>query len=158
MRYYMKCKYCGSLESKVIDSRLTEDGSSIRRRRECLNCSRRYTTYETVERTPIYVIKRGGIRQELDINKIRNGIVKACEKRPVPITKIDNLISDIEKKIYNLGEQEISSEKIGDLVINGLREIDDVAYVRFASVYRQFKDIDTFLSEIESLLSKRKNG
>ncbi len=153
----MKCKYCGSLDSKVIDSRLTEDGSSIRRRRECINCARRYTTYETVERTPIYVIKKGGIRQELDINKIRNGVVKACEKRPVPINKIDNLISDIEKKIYNMGEQEISSDRIGDLVINGLREIDDVAYVRFASVYRQFKDIDTFLSEIESLLSKRSN-
>ncbi|NCA67537.1 MAG: transcriptional repressor NrdR [Clostridia bacterium] len=153
----MKCKYCGSLDSKVIDSRLTEDGSAIRRRRECINCSRRYTTYETVERTPIYVIKKGGIRQEFDINKIRNGIIKACEKRPVPITKIDNLISDIEKRVYNMGEQEINSEKIGDLVINGLREIDDVAYVRFASVYRQFKDIDTFLSEIESLLSKRNN-
>ncbi len=153
----MKCKYCGSLDSKVIDSRLTEDGSAIRRRRECLNCSRRYTTYETVERTPIYVIKKGGMRQEFDIDKVRNGIVKACEKRPVPITKIDNLVSEIEKKVYNMGEQEISSEKIGDLVINGLKEIDDVAYVRFASVYRQFKDIDTFLSEIESILSKRNN-
>ncbi len=154
----MKCKYCGNLDSKVIDSRLTEDGAAIRRRRECLNCARRYTTYETVERTPIYVIKKGGMRQEFDIGKIRNGIVKACEKRPVPITKIDNLVSEIEKKVYNMGEQEISSDKIGDLVINGLKEIDDVAYVRFASVYRQFKDIDTFLSEIESLLSKRDNG
>lgn len=154
----MRCKYCGSLDSKVIDSRLTEDGSAIRRRRECLNCSRRYTTYETVERTPIYVIKKGGMRQEFDLDKVRNGIVKACEKRPVPITKIDNLVSEIEKKIYNMGEQEISSDKIGDLVINGLKEIDDVAYVRFASVYRQFKDIDTFLSEIESILSKRNNG
>ncbi len=152
----MKCKYCGNMDSKVIDSRLTEDGTSIRRRRECINCARRYTTYETIERTPIYIIKKGGSRQEFDIDKIRGGIVKACEKRPVPITKIDNLVSEIEKTVYNMGENEISSDKIGDLVINGLRDIDDVAYVRFASVYRQFKDIDTFLSEIESILSKRK--
>lgn len=152
----MKCKYCGNMDSKVIDSRLTEDGTSIRRRRECINCARRYTTYETIERTPIYVIKKGGSRQEFDVDKIRSGIVKACEKRPVPITKIDNLVFDIEKIVYNMGENEITSDKIGDLVINGLRDIDDVAYVRFASVYRQFKDIDTFLSEIENILSKRK--
>lgn len=151
----MKCKYCGNMDSKVIDSRLTEDGTSIRRRRECINCARRYTTYETVERTPIYVIKKGGSRQEFDIDKIRSGIVKACEKRPVPITKIDHLVSEIEKSVYNMGDNEISSDKIGDLVINGLKDIDDVAYVRFASVYRQFKDIDTFLSEIENILSKR---
>ncbi len=153
----MKCKFCGCMDSKVIDSRLTEDGNAIRRRRECVGCGRRYTTYETVERTPIYVVKKGGGRQEFDINKVRSGIVKACEKRPVPITKIDALVSDIERTVYNMGDQEITSQHIGDLIMAGLKEIDDVAYVRFASVYRQFKDIDTFMSEISTILSKRNN-
>lgn len=153
----MKCKYCGCMDSKVVDSRETEDGTSIRRRRECIQCGRRYTTYETVEHTPIFVIKKGGVRQEFDVNKIRSGIIKACEKRPVPITRIDALVSSIERTIYNNGDQEVTSEYIGDLIMAGLKEIDDVAYVRFASVYRQFKDIDTFMEEISEILSKRKN-
>lgn len=145
------------MDSKVVDSRETEDGTSIRRRRECIQCGRRYTTYETVEHTPIFVIKKGGVRQEFDVNKIRSGIIKACEKRPVPITRIDALVSSIERTIYNNGDQEVTSEYIGDLIMAGLKEIDDVAYVRFASVYRQFKDIDTFMEEISEILSKRKN-
>jgi len=153
----MKCKFCGCLNSKVVDSRLSDDGNSIRRRRECEECGRRFTTYETIEHTPIYVIKKGGGRQEFDINKVRAGIVKACEKRPVPITKIDTLVNDIERTVYNMGDQEITSKHIGDLIMDGLKGIDDVAYVRFASVYRQFKDIDTFMEEISSILSKREN-
>ena len=153
----MKCKYCGGMDSKVVDSRETDDGLSIRRRRECIQCGRRYTTYETVEQTPIFVIKKGGVRQELDMNKIRTGIIKACEKRPVPITRIDALVSSIERTIYNTGEQEVTSEYIGDLIMSGLKDVDDVAYVRFASVYRQFKDIDTFMEQISEMLSKRKN-
>ena len=145
------------MDSKVVDSRETEDGTSIRRGRECIQCGRRYTTYETVEHTPIFVIKKGGVRQEFDVNKIRSGIIKACEKRPVPITRIDALVSSIERTIYNNGDQEVTSEYIGDLIMAGLKEIDDVAYVRFASVYRQFKDIDTFMEEISGILSKRKN-
>lgn len=151
----MKCMYCGNLDSKVIDSRLSEDGSSIRRRRECTNCGRRYTTYETIERSPIFVIKKDGSRQAFDVNKVRYGIVKACEKRPVSMDTIDRMIAEIEKKIYNLGNNEIDSEKVGDEVMRALKEVDDVAYVRFASVYKEFKDIDTFLSEIEQILSRK---
>ena len=151
----MKCPYCGYTDNKVLDSRAVDD--RIRRRRECIQCGRRYTTYETVEHTPIFVIKKGGVRQEFDVNKIRSGIIKACEKRPVPITRIDALVSSIERTIYNNGDQEVTSEYIGDLIMAGLKEIDDVAYVRFASVYRQFKDIDTFMEEISEILSKRKN-
>ena len=152
----MKCMFCGCIDSKVIDSRLNEEGTSIRRRRECEKCGKRFTTYETVETTPILVVKKTGTRQTFDPLKIKSGIIKACEKRPVPMYKIEKLVSDIEKHIYNTLEQEISSKDIGELVMQGLKELDEVAYVRFASVHRQFKDINTLLSEIEHLV-KTKN-
>ena len=147
----MKCIYCGSMDSKVVDSRQNEDGTSIRRRRECIVCAKRFTTYETVESTPIMVIKKDGSRQAFDVNKIKIGIMKACEKRPVPMSKIDALVEEIQKQIYNSMEQEISSKQIGEMVMAGLKEIDEVAYVRFASVYRSFKDISTFMRELEKL-------
>ena len=147
----MKCMYCGSLESKVIDSRQSEDGTSIRRRRECIVCGKRFTTYETVETTPILVIKSDGTRQAFDPNKIKNGIIRACEKRPVPMWKIDELVENIHKSLYNSLRQEVSTKEIGEMVMNGLKDIDEVAYVRFASVYRQFKDISTFMQELEKM-------
>lgn len=150
----MKCMFCGCLESKVIDSRSTEEGTMIRRRRECIKCGRRFTTYETIETTPVLVIKTGGNRQAFDENKIKSGIIKACEKRPVPMFKIDKLIEDIKKQVYNSLEQEITSKKIGEMVMNGLKDIDEVAYVRFASVYRQFKDISSFMKELERMLKE----
>lgn len=152
----MKCMYCGCIESKVVDSRTSEDGTSIRRRRECINCGRRFTTYETVENTPIFVIKSGGARQAFDPNKIKAGIIKACEKRPVPASEIDKLVSDIQKKIYNSLVQEISSKEIGEMVCEGLKEIDEVAYVRFASVYRSFTDTSSFMKELEKMVKKDK--
>ncbi len=152
----MKCMYCGCLESKVIDSRAAEDGTIIRRRRECLNCGKRFTTYETVETTPILVIKSSGARQAFDTNKLKNGIIKACEKRPVPMSKIDKLVEDIQKKIYNSLNQEISSKELGEMVMAGLKEIDEVAYIRFASVYRSFTDITSFMAELENIV-KNKN-
>ena len=147
----MKCMFCGFSESKVVDSRSTDDGTIIRRRRECLNCGKRFTTYETVENTPILVVKTNGVRQPFDPNKIKNGIIKACEKRPVPLSRIDKLVDDIQKKIYNSMAQEVSSKEIGEMVMQGLKGIDEVAYVRFASVYRSFTDISSFLSEIEKM-------
>lgn len=147
--------YCGNLDSKVVDSRQSEDGSAIRRRRECTKCGRRYTTYETVETTPVLVVKNDGLRQAFDPNKLKNGIVKSCEKRPVPMWKIDALVEDIQKKIYNSLEQEVSSKQIGEMVMSGLKDIDEVAYVRFASVYRQFKDISTFMAELKKLRDKK---
>lgn len=151
----MKCPYCGSLDSKVIDSRLNEDGTSIRRRRECNTCTKRYTTYEKIEYTPILVIKSDGTRQIFDPSKIKTGLLKACEKRPVPMSKIDKLIADIEKQITNSLAQEISSKKIGELVMEGLKELDEVAYVRFASVHRQFRDISMLREEIERLMGAK---
>ena len=151
----MKCIYCGSEASKVLDSRSTEETNSIRRRRECLNCGKRFTTYETVETTPILVVKADGSRQQFDVNKIKNGIIKSCEKRPVTMHDIDEMVAKIEKKIYNSLEQEISSKKIGEMVMNGLKELDDVAYIRFASVYRQFKDSNSFLEELKKMLDKK---
>lgn len=153
----MKCMYCGCLESKVIDSRSTEEGTMIRRRRECTECGKRFTTYETIETTPVLVVKTGGNRQAFDANKIKNGIIKACEKRPVPMYKIDKLVDDIQKQVYNSLEQEVSSKKIGELVMDGLKDIDEVAYVRFASVYRSFKDISAFLNELEVMMKKGDN-
>ncbi len=147
----MKCMYCGCIESKVIDSRSTDENTMIRRRRECTGCGRRFTTYETVETTPVLVIKSGGTREMFDAGKIKSGIIKACEKRPVPMFKIDNLVEDIQKQVYNSLDQEITSKEIGEMVMNGLKEIDEVAYVRFASVYRSFKDISTFMRELEKL-------
>lgn len=151
----MKCMYCGSLDSKVVDSRLNDDGTSIRRRRECEKCGKRFTTYETIETTPVLVIKKSGNRQAFDINKIKFGIIRACEKRPVPMAEIDRIVAEIEKQIYNSLEQEVSSVKIGELVMEKLKGLDEVAYVRFASVYRQFRDINTFLDEIQELVKKK---
>ncbi|MBQ7408806.1 MAG: transcriptional repressor NrdR [Clostridia bacterium] len=147
----MKCLYCGCVDSRVVDSRSTDDGTMIRRRRECIKCGKRFTTYETVETTPILVVKTNGMRQAFDISKIKSGIIKACEKRPVPMHKIDELVEDIQKQIYNSMEQEVTSKQIGEMVMQRLVLLDEVAYVRFASVYRQFKDISTFLKELEKL-------
>ncbi len=150
----MKCMYCGFLESKVIDSRSTDENTMIRRRRECISCGRRFTTYETVETTPVLVVKSSGDREAFDPSKIKSGIIKACEKRPVPIFKIDKLVEDIKKQVYNSLNQEITSKEIGEMVMEGLKEVDEVAYVRFASVYRSFKDISTFMRELEKLTKK----
>ena len=152
----MKCLYCGCLDSKVIDSRSAEDGTIIRRRRECISCGKRFTTYETVESTPIFVIKTSGARQAFDPNKIRNGIIKACEKRPVSAAMIDKLVDDIQKRIYNSLAQEITSKQLGEMVCEALKEIDEVAYVRFASVYRSFTDTTSFIEELEKMVKKDK--
>ena len=150
----MKCIYCGSLDSKVIDSRTSDDGTTIRRRRECLQCKKRFTTHEMVEQSAIYVIKKGGGRQEFDLNKVRAGIIKACEKRPVPIYKIDRLVAEVNRTVMACGSTEISTSRIGDLVMEGLKDIDDVAYVRYCSVYQEFKDIQSFMAKISEILSK----
>lgn len=152
----MKCIFCGGLDSKVIDSRSTDDGASIRRRRECTACSKRFTTYESVETAPVLVVKNSGNRQAFDASKIKNGIIRSCEKRPVPMYKIDKLVEDIQKQIYNSLEQEVTSKKIGELVMAGLKEIDEVSYIRFASVYRQFKDTTTFIKELEKILNENR--
>ena len=151
----MKCMYCGCLDSKVIDSRSGEDGTIIRRRRECTNCGKRFTTYETVESTPIFVVKTNGARQVFDPNKIKNGIIKACEKRPVSPATIDKLVDEIQKKVYNSLRQEITSKELGEMVCEGLKEIDEVAYVRFASVYRSFTDTTSFMKELEKIAYKK---
>ena len=153
----MKCMYCGFLESKVIDSRLSSDGSTIRRRRECLNCGKRFTTYEVVEHMPLLVIKNDGTREPFDVNKIKNGIIKSCEKRPVAMKDIDALAAEIEKKAYNSLDQEIPSSVIGEMVMEGLKNLDQVAYIRFASVYRQFRDVTTFMQFIEQFEERIKN-
>ena len=152
----MKCIYCGCLDDKVIDSRVSDDGTSIRRRRECLGCGKRYTTYETVETTPIMVVKKSGCRQQFSTAKVKQGIVKACEKRPVSMSDIDKLVNDIEMKIHNNFDGEVTTSQIGEYVIEGLKELDDVAYVRFAAIYRQFKDINSWLSEIQEVLKTKK--
>ena len=153
----MKCPHCGYHESKVIDSRLSSDGSTIRRRRECLNCGKRFTTYEVVEHTPLLVIKNDGTREPFDVNKIKNGIIKSCEKRPVAMKDIDALAAEIEKKAYNSLDQEIPSSVIGEMVMEGLKNLDQVAYIRFASVYRQFRDVTTFMQFIEQFEERIKN-
>lgn len=150
----MKCMYCGGLDSKVIDSRAAEDGTIIRRRRECIQCGKRFTTYETVENTPIFVIKTSGARQAFDAEKLKKGIIKACEKRPVSASVIDKLVSDIQKKIYNSLAQEVTSKELGEMVCEGLKQIDEVAYVRFASVYRSFTDTTSFIKELEKMVKK----
>ncbi|MBR2971204.1 MAG: transcriptional repressor NrdR [Clostridia bacterium] len=150
----MKCIFCGDVESKVIDSRATDDFSKIRRRRECLSCGRRFTTYEVIETTPILVIKNDGTRQPFDRAKIEAGVIRACEKRPVSASDINALVSSVEKQITNMMEQEISSYKIGELVMAELKELDQVAYIRFASVYRQFRDLSTFTQFINEFEKK----
>jgi len=147
----MKCIYCGCEESKVLDSRSSDENNAIRRRRECLNCGRRFTTYESIEITPILVVKNDGSRQSFDINKIKNGLIKACEKRPISLSQIEKMAGDIEKNIQNNFSQEIPSAKIGELVMDELKNVDEIAYVRFASVYRQFKDIESFKKLIDEL-------
>ena len=147
----MKCVFCGFEDSKVIDSRSSEDGSSIRRRRECLKCGKRFTTYETVESTPILVIKNDGSRQAFDAQKIKRGIIKSCEKRPVSMSQIDELVRDIEKYINNSLAQEIKSSEIGEMVMDRLKKLDEISYVRFAAVYRKFKDITTFINFLNSV-------
>ena len=151
----MKCPYCGFEESKVIDSRSTEDDMAIRRRRECLKCSKRYTTYEEVEDIPILVIKKDLNREYFDKSKIINGLIKACQKRPVSRMQIENIANDIEKQLSNRMLVEIKSEDIGEMIMDRLKKIDEVSYVRFASVYRQFKDINTFMEEIKNLISHK---
>ena len=147
----MKCIYCGNEESKVLDSRNSDEANAIRRRRECLNCGRRFTTYETIETIPILVIKNDGSRQSFDSSKLKNGIIKACEKRPVSMSQIDNVVNNIEKTIQNKLTQEIKSSQLGEMVMDALKELDEVAYVRFASVYRQFKDIESFKKLLENM-------
>lgn len=147
----MKCIYCGHEESKVLDSRATDETNSIRRRRECLNCGKRFTTYETVETVPILVVKKDGSRQPFNAEKIRAGMIKACEKRPVSIVQIDAMTADIEKQIQNSLRQEISSQEIGEMIMAKLKSVDEIAYVRFASVYRQFKDVTNFIKLITEM-------
>ena len=150
----MRCPYCNFPESKVIDSRPTDESNSIRRRRECLSCGKRFTTYETVESVPLVVVKKDVSRQAFDRNKILNGLVKACEKRPVSMEVLEKTVSEIEQKLLNSMDREVPSERVGELVMDALKEVDQVAYVRFASVYRQFKDIDSFMAELNKLLGK----
>ncbi len=154
----MRCPYCGRLQSRVVDSRQSEDGSSIRRRRECEGCGRRFTTYERIDMVPLIVVKKDQTRETFDVNKLRAGMVKACEKRPVSLSRIDELARDIERRLTNLPEAEVTSQKIGEMVMDGLKELDEVAYVRFASVYRQFRDIQTFRDELNKLLTDFEPG
>ena len=151
----MKCPYCGYLESKVVDSRPADEGASIRRRRECLSCHKRFTTYETVESLPLMVIKKDGSRQSFDRNKVMSGVIRACEKRPVPYQSMEALAAEIEQVLQNQMDREVSTARIGELVMERLKEVDEVAYVRFASVYRQFKDISTFMAELNKLLQEK---
>lgn len=147
--------YCGCEDSKVIDSRSTDDGRSIRRRRECVSCGKRFTTFETIEIAPILIVKRDGTRQQYDRNKLKNGIVRSCEKRPISMAQIDDIVARIEKSLYNSLEEEVTSKKIGDLVMEELKKIDDVAYIRFAAVYRQFKDSQTFFDEMKKMFETK---
>ena len=154
----MKCPYCENEDSKVIDSRHTEDGKAIRRRRECEECGRRFTTYEKVEEMILMVIKKDGSRQAFDRNKLLNGIIRACEKRPVSIADMEKIVDDIERGLNNMMEKEIDSNFIGELVMERLKDLDEVAYVRFASVYRQFTDVNTFVQEVERLITTKKDN
>ena len=151
----MKCPFCGYLESKVIDSRPAEEGATIRRRRECLQCQKRFTTYEVMERIPLVVIKKDGSRQTFDKNKLIGSMLKACEKRSVALNDLEKIANDIEQELQNELEREIPTSEIGEMVMNRLKDLDEVAYVRFASVYRQFKDINTFMEELNKLLSEK---
>ena len=151
----MRCPYCGYEDSKVVDSRPADEGSSIRRRRECLKCEKRFTTYETVESLPMIVIKKDGSRQSFDRNKILRGIQRSCEKRPVSAADMERMTSEIEQDIQNALEREVSTEVIGEKVMEKLKTADEVAYVRFASVYRQFKDINTFMAELNKILAEK---
>ncbi len=151
----MRCPFCGFEESKVIDSRPTDEGERIRRRRECISCGKRFTTYEIIESVPIVVVKKDKSREVFDRNKLINGMLRACQKRPVPMNTLEAAVSDIESTLQNSLDREVTSEYIGELAMDKLKGIDEVAYVRFASVYRQFKDINTFMEEVVKLLSEK---
>ena len=151
----MKCPYCGYSESKVVDSRPTVEEAAIRRRRECEKCSKRFTSYEKIEEMPLIIVKKDGSREAYQRSKMLNGILRACEKRPISISTIEGMADEIEKELYNSMDKEIESKKIGEMVMSKLKQIDDVAYVRFASVYRQFKDINIFLEELNKLIDER---
>ena len=151
----MRCPYCNYAESRVVDTRPTDEGHAIRRRRECISCGKRFTTYEKIEGIPLIVVKKDGNRQSYDRNKILNGIIKSCEKRPVPIEEIEKSVDDIEKNLSNSLEKEVTSVEIGERVMNKLKDLDEVAYVRFASVYRQFKDVNSFMDELKKILTER---
>jgi transcriptional repressor NrdR len=153
----MKCPFCGSAESKVIDSRPTDEGTIIRRRRECIECEKRFTTYEKIESIPLRVIKKDKSREMFDSQKLLNGIMRACEKRPVTMEQLQNIVDEIENDIFSTLDKEISTKEIGQKVMDALKKIDEVAYVRFASVYRQFKDIDTFMQELSALMRSKEN-
>lgn len=152
----MRCQYCNCLESKVIDSRPTEEGNSIRRRRECTRCGRRFTTYEKIELVPLLVVKRDNRREPFDATKIKSGVIHACEKLPVSMQQIDSIVSRIEQTVYNTMEGEISSQRIGDMVMAELKQLNDVAYVRFAAVYRKFTDLGSFMEELTHLINENK--
>ena len=154
----MRCANCGCVQSRVVDSRQSEDGTAIRRRRECENCGRRFTTYERIDLVPLMIVKKDQTREAFDVEKLRSGIVKSCEKRPVPLGKIDELVRDIEQKLNNQPDSEITSQMVGELVMEGLKKLDEVAYVRFASVYRQFRDIQSFRDELNKLLADFDSG
>ncbi|MBO5323608.1 MAG: transcriptional repressor NrdR [Oscillospiraceae bacterium] len=151
----MKCPFCGDQESKVVDSRPAEDGNSIRRRRECIACQRRFTTYETVESLPIIVVKRDGTRQAFDRNKILNSMVRAFDKRQVDVADLDRITTEIEQTIQNTLEREVSTDKLGEMVMARLKPLDEVAYIRFASVYRRFQDVNSFIHEINAFLEEK---
>ena len=151
----MKCPFCGFLESKVIDSRPADESTSIRRRRECLACRKRFTTYETIESLPLVVIKRDGSRQTFDKSKLINGMVRACDKRKIPLPVLEQIADEIEQELQGALDREVTTEDVGEMVMRRLKDVDEVAYVRFASVYRQFKDIDTFMQELTNLLNNR---
>ncbi len=153
----MKCPHCGFSESKVIDSRPTDDNTAIRRRRECLSCAKRFTTYEKIETIPLIVVKKNGTRESFDRNKLMNGIIKSCEKRPVSIEQIEHVVNEIESNIQKIAKKEISSNLIGEEIMKYLKDLDEVSYVRFASVYRQFKDVNSFMDELKSMLNERGN-
>ncbi|MDR0491220.1 MAG: transcriptional regulator NrdR [Oscillospiraceae bacterium] len=153
----MKCPYCGFIDSKVVDSRPAEEGATIRRRRECLSCQRRFTTYEIMEHVPLIVIKKDGSRQTFDKQKLLNGMLRACEKRPVPLSELQAVTDEIELELQNSLEREIRTSDVGELVMKKLKSLDEVAYVRFASVYRQFRDLNTFMTELSKLLGEENN-
>lgn len=153
----MKCQFCNNYETKVTDTRPTDDGFVIRRRRECGSCGKRFTTYEKIEEIHIVVVKKDGTRQSFNRDKIINGLIRACEKRPVSLNEIESIANKVEKQLHSSFEKEVTAESIGELVMNELKNYDDVAYVRFASVYRQFKDINTFMDELKKILDENKN-
>lgn len=151
----MKCPFCDYYETKVVDSRPTDEGQAIRRRRECTKCNKRFTTYEKIEEIPLVVVKKDGTRQSFNRNKLLNGIIRACEKRPVSINVMEKIVDEIERKISNSLEREVTTQMLGEFVMNSLRNIDEVAYVRFASVYRHFKDLNTFMDELKKILNEK---